>query len=124
MTGDPFSPPGHNSLAAAVGWIDGLLRGELATSIAVIAVAFVGFGMMSGRISARKAGTTVLGCFILFGAPLIARGLMTAALWGESPPPSAPYDLPPLAVPPPPARAEVNPYDPYSNAAPVRPRPE
>lgn len=124
MTGDPFSPPGHNSIAAAVGWIDGLVRGELATIIAVIAVAFIGFSMMSGRISARKAGTTVLGCFILFGAPLIARGLMAAALWGESPPPSVPDGFPPLVVPPPQGRADVNPFDPYSSTAPARPRPE
>ena len=36
-------------------------------SVAVIAVALVGFMMLTGRINWRFGATVIIGCFILFG---------------------------------------------------------
>lgn len=121
MTGDLFtSPHSSGSIVAASGWVEQLLRGELATAIAVVAIAIVGLGMLSGRISARGALRVVLGCFILFGSPAIARGLLeTARDTGEtSPPTTAPIHVPPVVLPSAPADTSANPFDPYSSNPP------
>jgi type IV secretory pathway VirB2 component (pilin) len=70
-----------NALLESVRWIEALLLGPLATSIAVIAVASVGLLMLAGRINLRRGATVIAGCFILFGAGGIAHGLrgMTSA---------------------------------------------
>jgi type IV secretion system protein VirB2 len=51
----------------------------VATAVAVIAVAMVGFMMLTGRMNWRMGGTVVLGCFILFGATTIVAGIQAAA---------------------------------------------
>lgn len=71
MTGDGDT----NALLAAGRWIEALLLGPLATSVAVIAVASVGLLMLTGRVNVRRGLTVILGCFILFGAGAIAQGL-------------------------------------------------
>jgi hypothetical protein len=43
-------------------------------------VAVTGFNMLRGYISTRDGVRVILGCFILFGAPMIARGLMLSLL--------------------------------------------
>lgn len=68
-----------NVFLAAVQWLQDLLLGPLATSLAVIAVAALGLMMLSGRINIRRGGGVILGCFILFGAANIAQGLREAA---------------------------------------------
>lgn len=60
----------------SIGWIADTLLGEVAVTICVIAVAFVGFSMLTGRLSIRKGGQVILGCFVLLGAPFIAASLM------------------------------------------------
>jgi type IV secretory pathway VirB2 component (pilin) len=106
-------------LAPALHWVEGALSGSLATGIAIIAVASIGFGMLSGRISVRRGGTILLGCFILFGASSLARGIR--AFLGEqaatiSPPrqPNAPIFQRSDA---PSKQANESPYDPYAGAA-------
>lgn len=67
-------PPGSSVLVAAVAWLEAALLGTVATTLAVIAVAAIGFMMLTGRMSLRPALTVVLGCFILFGASTIVAG--------------------------------------------------
>lgn len=75
-----YADPSHdNPIAAAFGWLQGALLGSIATTAAVVAVASVGFLMLTGRIDMRRAAHVVFGCFILFGASSIARGIMAGA---------------------------------------------
>jgi len=73
------SPAGSEPINAALGWIEGTLLGNLATTEAVIAVAVVGFLMLTGRIEWRRGLTVVVGCFIIFGAAAIVAGIRSVA---------------------------------------------
>jgi len=115
------SPAGSSALVAAVSWLQDALLGTVATSVAVLAVAAIGFGMLTGRINIRHGITVVFGCFILFGASAIVSGLRYAANGGGG------YDAPPpiVAPAPPPPRPRPTmtpvPYDPYAGASvPIR----
>jgi type IV secretion system protein VirB2 len=55
------------------------LLGNIATSVAVIAVAITGFMMLSGRVNWRHGITVIIGCFIIFGAAAIVAGIQSAA---------------------------------------------
>lgn len=109
--------PQASVFQAAIGWIEAILLGPVGTSLAVIAVASVGFLMLSGRINLKRGATVILGCFILFGASSIAHGLrgLAAGSAPEAPraqagrAPEAPPDLVPASPPPP--------TDPYAGAA-------
>jgi len=87
---------GGSVLSSAVDMLQSTLLGVAADSVAIIAVAAIGFFMLSGRIPARRGATTIIGCFILFSAAAIANGLvgaMTArpfALVDSAPPAYAP----------------------------------
>ena len=77
---DPLvDPEGSGVLVSAVRWMQGTLLGTIATVVAVIAVAVVGFMMLTGRINWRYGATVILGCFILFGAASIVAGIQSAA---------------------------------------------
>jgi type IV secretion system protein VirB2 len=73
------NPEGSGPLLAAVQWIQGTLLGNVATTVAVIAVAVTGFMMLTGRVNWRHGITVILGCFIIFGAAAIVAGIQTAA---------------------------------------------
>jgi type IV secretory pathway VirB2 component (pilin) len=105
---------GPNQPHAAVQWVVDLLVGPVGTAMAVIAVAWVGFSLLEGRLSVRRGATVVLGCFILFGAPVIARELLglTGRDGGQIPAP----DLPPAASPQPQPQLPPQP-DPYAGAS-------
>jgi hypothetical protein len=105
-------------------WLEGTLLGPVATVLAVIAVASVGFLMLTGRTDIRRGARVILGCFILFGASSIAAGIHSAAAGldaGEAPASSDPQ--PYYEPAPPPAYPEAAPsaYDPYAGAA-IAPR--
>ena len=72
-------PEGSGVIIGAVDWLQGTLLGTVATVVAVIAVAAVGFMMLTGRINWRHGAVVVLGCFILFGAASIVAGIRSAA---------------------------------------------
>jgi type IV secretion system protein VirB2 len=72
-------PAGSGPIVAALGWIQGTLLGNVATAVAVIAVAMIGFMMLTGRINWRIGATVIIGCFILFGAATIVAGIRAAA---------------------------------------------
>jgi type IV secretion system protein VirB2 len=76
-------PAGSGVLVSAVQWMQGTLLGTVATVVAVIAVAVVGFMMLTGRINWRYGATVILGCFILFGAASIVAGIQSTASLGN-----------------------------------------
>jgi type IV secretion system protein VirB2 len=76
-------PAGSGALVNAVRWLQGTLLGTVATVVAVIAVASVGFLMLTGRINWRYGATVIVGCFILFGAASIVAGIQSTATVGN-----------------------------------------
>ena len=72
-------PAGSGPIVAALGWLRDTLLGNVATAVAVIAVAMVGFMMLTGRMNWRFGATVILGCFILFGAASIVAGIQSTA---------------------------------------------
>jgi type IV secretion system protein VirB2 len=72
-------PAGSGPIVAALSWLQGTLLGNVATMVAVIAVAMVGFMMLTGRMNWRFGATVILGCFILFGAASIVAGIQSAS---------------------------------------------
>jgi len=73
------SPAGSGPIVAALAWLQGTLLGNVATAVAVMAVAAVGFMMLTGRMNWRFGATVIIGCFILFGAGTIVAGIQSAA---------------------------------------------
>lgn len=72
-------PAGSSPLIGALNWVQGTLLGNLATTAAVIAVAAVGFMMLTGRMDWRRGLTVVIGAFIVFGAVSIVAGIRSMA---------------------------------------------
>lgn len=75
-------PQGSGPIVAALGWMQGTLLGNVATAVAVMAVAAVGFMMLTGRMNWRFGATVIVGCFVLFGAASIVSGIQSAAMVG------------------------------------------
>lgn len=118
FTGVPLTDPdGSQPLVAAIRWIEQTLLGTTATIVATMAIAAIGFLMLTGRVPLRRGATVVLGCFIVFGATTIAAGIMGLRDQSASAPRSmrwAPEQLPPAPIAPP-AQPQV--YDPYAGAS-------
>ena len=72
-------PAGSSPLLGALEWVRDTMLGNLATTAAVIAVAVVGFMMLTGRIEWRRGLTVIVGCFIIFGAVAIVAGIRSVA---------------------------------------------
>ena len=68
-------PAGSSPILSALNWVQGTLLGNVATSAAVIAIAVVGFLMLTGRIEWRRGLVVVVGAFIIFGAVSIVAGI-------------------------------------------------
>jgi hypothetical protein len=85
-----------------------------ATSMAIIAVACFGLMLLSGRLSKRRGTQLILGCFIVFGAPSIAAGMMNALgipdTTEQKAQLAASVPLLPVSTPPPVAAANSDPY--------------
>jgi type IV secretory pathway VirB2 component (pilin) len=110
-------PPVESPIADGVLWVQGVALGSTATAIAILAVAAIGFLMLSGRLELRRGITVVIGCFILFGASGIA-GALTGFAGGDKQPdlvatqaPSQLQSQARSATPP------VTAYDPYAGAS-------
>lgn len=73
--GESDSLGSNGALVGAADWIGALLTGSIAITVATLAIAAVGFLMLTGRVPVGRAGPIVLGCFILFSAQVIGRGL-------------------------------------------------
>jgi type IV secretion system protein VirB2 len=72
-------PAGSSPLIGALNWVQGTLLGTVATSAAVIAIAVVGFLMLSGRMEWRRGVVVIVGAFIIFGAVSIVAGIRSLA---------------------------------------------
>jgi len=72
-------PAGSSPITGALDWIQATLLGRVATTVAVIAVAAVGFMMLTGRMNWRYGATVIVGVFILFGAATIVGGIQAMA---------------------------------------------
>lgn len=72
-------PAGSGPFVSAMRWLEGTLLGTIATVAAVIAIASVGFLMLTGRIDWRRGAIVIVGCFVLFGAASIVAGIQSAA---------------------------------------------
>ena len=79
---ETLDPAGSNAILAGVSWLQGTLLGNVATAVAVIAVAAVGFMMLTGRLNWRYGATVIMGCFVLFGAGAIVSGIKSASGMG------------------------------------------
>ena len=79
---ESYDPAGSGPIVGAMHWLQGTLLGTVATVAAVIAVAVVGFMMLTGRMNWRYGLTVILGCFILFGAASIVAGIQSTASAG------------------------------------------
>lgn len=109
-------PEGASPLVAAVQWLEAVALGTIATSIALIAVASIGFLMLSGRLPIRRGATVIAGCFILFGAPIIAASILSLARTNTQA--SSTFEpAQPSKIPPVPTAKSGSGYDPYAGAA-------
>lgn len=110
-----LEPDGGSAFGSAIEWINGVLMGELAAMLSVIAVAIVGFTLLTGQLNLRLGGRVVLGIFVLLGAPVIAAAFSASwsAIAGPAPVPVEVYaNAEPLRTDLPPAD-----YDPYAGAS-------
>lgn len=116
-------PGPASAITSATNWVSDLLFGPLATVIAVIAIASIGFAMLTGRIDLRRGLAVVLGCFLLFGARGVADSLryLTA---GDEVLPNYSVPSPPTFTKAPFSANTANAFDPYAGAAVMRPMSE
>lgn len=105
-----------SAIAAAGAWVAGVATGSIATGIATIAIAGVGFSMLAGRIDVRRGAAVILGCFIVFAAPALAGAFVQWAAGGEDERlAAAAAPMAPTPAPPP-----QQPRDPYAGASLIR----
>lgn len=102
-------------MQSSTGWLINVLVGELAVGLCVIAVAFLGALMLTGRLPVRSSLRVVLGCFVLLGAPVLAAAFMEFAGVSDDAPIALTIEPDPT---PPRANAPPANYDPYAGAAP------
>jgi type IV secretory pathway VirB2 component (pilin) len=108
------------SLLSAAEWLQGSILGSLVTAVAAISIAALGFLLLQGRIEIRPSATAVIGCFLLFGAPIIAMKIRAGAAGVTNPEQVVPVAQ--QSVPLPPVTQNTRPpgYDPYAGASLVR----
>lgn len=68
-----------SAIVAAAAWSRDLVTGSLGGAIAILAIAWLGYAALQGRLPVREGLRIVIGCFILFGAPLIAEAFTALA---------------------------------------------
>ncbi len=109
-----FEASGGAPMVGSVRWIEGVMLGEIALGVCVIAVAFIGALMLTGRLPLREGAQIIVGCFVLLAAPVIATGFIGfkgGVINPSAPSPaSAQIDNPRPDLPP----AD---YDPYAGAS-------
>jgi hypothetical protein len=109
----------NGPLHAALLWLQSAMLGTIATSVATLSVAAVGFLLLQGRVDMRRSVSAICGCFILFGAPVIARSFVQLQADGAAEPSvEAPIPQHIAGSPALPRNSDPdNTYDPYAGAA-------
>ncbi len=99
-----FDAPREAVISTGSDWMTGLIGGSLAVSLCVIAMGILGMLILTGRLHLRRGAQVVLGCFLLLGSAMLARGMVGLGEGGDAagaetvlPPPQ------PSATPLPPA---------------------
>ena len=105
---------GGTPMMESAHWIEGVMLGDIALGLCVIAVAFIGALMLAGRLPLRAGMRVVLGCFVLLGAPVIAAGLLEI-VGNSSPMPLS--GLPTLGQAAPRPELPQTTYNPYAQAS-------
>lgn len=101
-------------LADAAGWLSGNALPSIVEAVAIIAILIVGLAMLQGRMSVRRGGLAVVGCFVIMGSGSIANALV--GLRASSPPtPVSSIAIEPRA--PPQIKARPDNPDPYAGAS-------
>ncbi|WP_159952631.1 MULTISPECIES: TrbC/VirB2 family protein [unclassified Rhizobium] len=60
-------------------WFVGVLQGSVARSVAIIAVCFLGFLFLSGRMAWQMAFSIIIGIAIIFGAAELVDAMKSSA---------------------------------------------
>lgn len=111
-------PPSIGPIETATSWALAFATGTLTTSLAIIAIAAIGFQMMTGHLEVMRAGRTLIGLFVVLGSATIARSLLviSSESWREAPRQiAAPLSTRSTPVAVPATQAIV--YDPYAGAS-------
>lgn len=120
---DAASTFDSSALLSAAQWVEVLIQGPLATGLAALAIAALGFALLRGHIPVKRGATATLGCFVLLGAPAIAYGIVgIASDHADARPPMVAVNIEPSApifeVPAKPKGLLVS--DPYAGASVAR----
>ncbi|MFL0357588.1 TrbC/VirB2 family protein [Erythrobacter sp. GH1-10] len=110
---DLFEPASGSGIGSSVDWLGGALFGEVAVVLCVLAVAFVGFLLLTGRLAVREGARVMMGCILPLGAPLIAMALIENSGRGDV------YEPRITQIPPPASRQDIEAveYNPYAQAS-------
>lgn len=109
-----YTAPQGSALSNAASWVEAVLLGGVGTTIAGLAIAGLGFSMLLGHVPIRNGARVAAGCFILFGAPVLAKAMLDLARQSAGPPVVI-IDAP---VPPPAHPKAPEPVrDPYAGAS-------
>lgn len=110
-------PPMNSPIAGGALWVQSVALGTTATIVAIIAVAAVGLLMLTGRLDLRRGITTVIGCFVLFGASTIAANLTSHNVVGMAEGRGSNSDQGKLASSLQSPQPTPSAYDPYAGAS-------
>ena len=110
MPASVFLPAQPDVISQAASWLAQLATGTLTSRLAMLAIAGLGFAMLQGRLSMRRAAQALLGCFILFSAHSLAAAWVGMAVRTDMPMAGIP-DAPDLGSrEQPPSGAAADPY--------------
>ncbi len=71
----PVNPAGSTEVNNMVDWVRGTMLGQVATGIATICVAAVGYMWLMGRLDFSRAFAVFAGTFVIFGSVAIIAGV-------------------------------------------------
>ena len=106
----------QTAIEIAATWILTALTGPITIALGTLAVTFIGYSALVGRLSYRRAGAVVLGLFLIFGASSLSNALMSDRRI-EPPIRGAPPNDIPNVVKSETGGSTLAPYDPYAGAA-------
>lgn len=111
-------PEAPGAIGPATEWIASGLTGSVAVTLAVLGIASIGFAMLTGNLAVRRGVATLAGCFVFFGAAVVARSLLGVA--GAQSKSASVVEQSNLFAPLPPTLPKIEeqrPADPYAGAA-------